>query len=334
MQLVDNKIVLLGVVFLAACTPDAPVEEGPPAEPVVVYAAYGDKTYLPTLFNEFTQDTGIIVIVRNGSLPGIVDDVLGDRVSPPADMLITPSVAGVWRVAEEGELRPNYSAVVAANVPTWLRDPDKYWLALSYRKAVIVYDSGEFDAGELSTYEGLAAEKFRRKTCLTSSELTVNRTVIAMLINKLGARNTELAVRSWVANLAQPVYANEEQLLQALATGVCAVGIVSSSAAATMVNGDLQVHTPAETYVDIEAVGVTRHARNPDAAIALVDWMLQRDIQIRHAAQNSAFPGTRGKGITSRTFAIPVMNWTTRSKPTPNPACGTDPYLRRSRYHQ
>ena len=224
MQLVVNKITQSGLAFLclalvAACTPEAPVEEAPPPDPLVVYTAYSDKTYLPTLFNEFTQDTGIIVIVRNGSAPGIVDDVIGDRVTPPADMLITPSVAGVWRVAEEGELRPNYSTLVEANVPSWLRDPDKYWLALSYQKAVLVYKSDEFDASELSAYEDLAAEKFRRKVCLTSSELAINRTVIAMLISKLGTRNAELAVRSWVANLAQPVFANEEQLLQALASG-------------------------------------------------------------------------------------------------------------------
>ena len=51
-------------------------------------------------------------------------------------------------------------------------------------------------------------------------------------------------------------------------------------------------------------------------------------------AQNSADPGTRGNGITSRMFAIPVMNCTTRSKPRPKPACGTEPYRRRSVYHQ
>lgn len=297
MQLVASKIThsasalsaLAAALWVAACTPEAPVEEPPPAEPLVVYTAYSDKTYLPTLINEFTQDTGIIVIVRNGSVPGIVDDVIDDRVSPPADLLITPSVAGVWRVAEAGELRPNYSAVVADKVPGWLRDPDKFWSALSYQKAVIVYDPEEFEADELSAYEDLAAEKFRRKVCLTSSELPLNRAVIAMLTSKLGARNTELAVRSWVANLAQPVYASEELLLQALASRTCAVGIVSSGAATTLSDNNLQVHTPAETYVDIEAAGITRHARNPDAAIALIDWMLQRDVQIRHADQTSAF---------------------------------------------
>jgi iron(III) transport system substrate-binding protein len=281
--------VLAGVI-VTACTREAPVEAAPPAEPVVVYSAYADKTYLPKLFNEFTQQTGTIVVVRNGSVPGIVDDVIEDRVTPPADLLITPSVAGIWRAAEEGELRPNYSSVIADNVPAWLRDADNFWLALSYQKAVIVYDPNEIDATEMSAYEDLAAEKFRRKLCLTSSESAINRAVIAMLMNKLGARNAELAVRSWVANLAQPVFANEELLLKALASGSCAVGIVTSRAAATMTDGNLQVLTPAEVYVDIEATGVTRHARNPDAAVALIDWMLQQDIQKRHAAASHAFP--------------------------------------------
>ena len=295
MQLVARNFAHLGLAFMVmamvtACTPDAPVEEAPPLEPLVVYTAYSDKTYLPTLFNEFTQDTGIIVIVRNGGVPGIVDDVIADRVTPRADMLLSPSVADMWRVAEADQLRPNYSTVIAENVPSWLRDPDKFWTALSYQKAVLVYDPDEIDISELSTYEDLAAEEFRRKVCLSSSALSINRAVIAMLIPKLGVRNTELAVRSWVANLAQPVFATEEQLLQAIESGNCAVGIVSSRAAAAISGSNLEVHTPAETYVDIEAVGVTRHARNPEAAIALIDWMLQRDVQIRHAAQTSAFP--------------------------------------------
>lgn len=280
----------MSMALVIACTPEAPVAEAPPLEPLVVYTAYSDKTYLPALFNEFTQDTGIIVIVRNGVVPGIVDDVIGDRVTPPADMLITPSAAGMWRVAEAGQLRPNYSAVMAENVPAWLRDPDKLWTALSYQKAVLVYDPQQIDVGDLTAYEDLAAEEFRRKLCLSSSELSLNRAVIAVLTSKLGARDTELAVRSWVANLAQPVFASEELLLRALVSGECAVGIMSSATAAGISDNNLQAHEVAQTTVDIEAVGVTRHAHNPEAAIALIDWMLQKDFQTRHAAQTTAFP--------------------------------------------
>ncbi len=41
--------------------------------------------------------------------------------------------------------------------------------------------------------------------------------------------------------------------------------------------------------------------------------------------QNSALPGARGKGITSRMLPIPVTNCTARSKPSPKPECGTVP---------
>lgn len=278
-------------VVTAACSRDDPPSSPPEATaveqaPVVVYSAYGDKTYLPSLFNEFTQKTGTVVIVRNGEVPGILDDVIQKRSTPPADLLITPSVAGVWRVAEESELRPNYSTVVEG-VPAWLKDPDKYWVALSYQTAVIVFDPDQVDATALGTYEDLADESLRRKLCLSSSRLAINRSVIAMLLEKLGKRDAELAVRGWVANLARPAFDSETRLLQAIDSGECAVGVVSSSSIA---GTRLGVHTPDSTYFDIEAIGVTRHARNPEDAAVLVDWLLSPAVQERHAAHTGRLP--------------------------------------------
>ena len=43
------------------------------------------------------------------------------------------------------------------------------------------------------------------------------------------------------------------------------------------------------------------------------------------ASQNSAVPGVRAKGMTSRMLATPVTNISMRSKPRPKPACGTVP---------
>src|SRR5579884_2245875 len=50
--------------------------------------------------------------------------------------------------------------------------------------------------------------------------------------------------------------------------------------------------------------------------------------------QNSAEPGVRGAGITSRIFFMPVTYMSMRSRPRPKPECGAVPYFRRSRYHQ
>jgi len=280
---------LLSACLLAACAEKPPEDvtappaaEAPAGKSVVVYAAYEDKNYLPTLFNEFTQDTGIVVIVRNGEIPGIVDDVIESRTEPLADVLITPSAYDMWRVSEEGELRPNYSELVTANIAEWARDPDKYWLALGYRQAEIIYVAGEVDPAAITAYQDLAGEAFRRKLCLSTSALAVNRSVIAMLMQQLGRRDAELAVRGWVANLAQPPFDTEAELVQALARGDCAVGIASGG---TTAGTRLQVMTPEQASVEIEAVGVTRHAHNPDEAFALVDWLVRDDVQRRHAEQ-------------------------------------------------
>ena len=290
------------VLLLAACTPETPPAVPQSALPVVVYAAYEDKTYLPALLEEFTRDTGILVIVRNGTLPGIIDDVLQDRVSPPADVLLTPSVAGVWRAAEEGQLRPNYSAQLAS-VPAWLRDPDNYWVALSYQIAVIAYDPQQFAAADLAAYESLALPQFRQKLCLSSSALPINRSVIAMLLQKLGTREAELAVRGWVANLAAPPFDTEQELVGALESGTCAAAIVSAGIAATGRN--VALRTPDQTSAAAEAMGITRHARNPEGAAQLVDWLLQHQVQARHAATVAASPAaTDVEGIGLRTAAI------------------------------
>ena len=153
--------------------------------------------------------------------------------------------------------------------------------------------------------------------CLTSAALPINRAVIAQLMRKLGARETELMVRSWVANLAQPVFASEEQLLAAIASGDCAVGIVSSNTALPAGNTDLQTLIPDEAYADAEAMGITRHARNPDGAALLIDWLLQEDVQERHAQYMSAHPvigaALRGPAL------VHVATQSCRS----NQACGT-----------
>ena len=284
---------MLGIALLVACTPEQSAEEWPALEPVVIYAAYKDRVYLPALFEGYTKETGVVVIVRYGDAPGIVDDVIDRRVSPGADLLLVPSVAEIWRAAEEGALRPIYSAFVHDRVPTWLRDPDEFWVALSYRTAVLVYNPEVVGADRLSAYETLAESQFRGHVCLSSSSFPINRTVIATLIDEIGIRNTELAVRGWVANLAVPAFDSEAELLRAFQSGDCSIGIVSSQAAALAAQNNEDSHfelfTLAVNYSDIDGIGIARHAQNPDGARALLEWLLSKNIQKQHASQTMAF---------------------------------------------
>jgi iron(III) transport system substrate-binding protein len=267
-------------MLLAACSP---------ADQVVVYASFEDKTYLPALFDTYTKETGTIVIVRQGKSQAIVEDVIENEIAPPADVLLTPSVRGIYRAAEEGALRPIPKVILEKNVPLTLRDPDGLWAALTYRNALIVYDPEVVATEHVAGVESLAKPEFRGQLCLSSSSNSNNLTVIAGLIDTLGLHDAELTVRGWVANLARLPFETESKLLGAIETGDCGIGVISSQSAGE-VAGKLATYESALASVDIEGIGIARHARNPDGALRLVEWFLSDRIQERHAAFVSSHP--------------------------------------------
>jgi len=272
---------LLAILLVTACDSE-PEEPRVRYETVVVYAAYDDKDYLPALFADFTAESRIPVTVRYGDAKQLVDEVIANRGSPPADVLLTTNVADAWRAADEGGLRPIAAANVAG-VAANLRDPDNLWTAMSMSVITI---AGGPDAEQVppTTYSELARPIYSGSLCLSSSSLSANRALIAMLISELGLKPAERIVRGWVRNLAVPVFESEDALVEALAAGTCDYAIVSDSVVAT---GRI---LPDTAYVDIEGIGIARHARYPESAEKLVNWLLSADVQVRHASGTKAHP--------------------------------------------
>src|SRR5210317_723766 len=147
---------LVAALTLTACerpTNEPAAPESRP-EPVVVYASYEDENYLPSLFAAFTRETGIPVTVRHRPEQQIVDEVIEKRGSPPADVLLTRSVHGIWRAADEGALRPLQSETVSGFAPGWLRDPDGYWTAIGFSTLDVVCNaSSGADCDAAAAYE-------------------------------------------------------------------------------------------------------------------------------------------------------------------------------------
>lgn len=276
---------LAAVLALCACEKPAvePAERESRPEPVVVYASYADEGYLPSLFAAFTQETGIPVTVRHREERQNVDEVIEKRGSPAADVLLTGSVHGVWLAADEGALLPLQSEKIPAVVPDWLRDPDGYWTATGFATIDIVCNANnQVDCDAIDKYEDLGKPEFESRVCLSSSSLAVNRILIAKLIADHGVRPTEIIVRGWIANLALPSFESEQALLQAVEAGTCAVGVVSSVALHSFGRPTVVATLPQPGYVDVEAVGIGRHARSPDAARRLIEWFVAHESQAAH----------------------------------------------------
>jgi iron(III) transport system substrate-binding protein len=241
--------------------------------PVVVFAAFEDDAALRELMGEYTEASGMRVIIRRGAAEEIVNDVIENRITPAADVLMTRSVVGVWRAAEEGALRAIVSDAVVDRAPAWLRDPDSLWTSTDSRMAVIAYDAAAVNIDNDLAYTSLAEQRFAGDLCLSSSRNLLNQLVVAMLIDELGVRDTQAIVRGWIENLALPVLDSDSDVLAAIGSGQCKLGLVSHS---SLSDTSLSSHAPAGAFADVDAVGIARHARNPDGALALLDWLTAR----------------------------------------------------------
>ena len=271
--------------------------EGAAATPVVVYSARAEHLIRP-IFDAYTAETGVPIRYTTDSEQPLIQKLLAEGATTPADLLLTVDAGNLWYAAERGALRPTDSDVLRANVPEHLRDPDGMWFALSVRARTIVYDTRAVDAAELADYAGLADAQWRGRLCLRTAEKVYNQSLVAMLIADLGEARTEEIVRGWVANLATDVFANDTQLIEAMAAGRCAVGVVN-----TYYFGRLQVDNPdipigvfwpsaanGGVHVNVSGAGVTRHASNPEGARALLEWMSSPAAQALFGGDNLEYP--------------------------------------------
>ena len=280
-----TSVLAFVAVALFACDskPDTQRQEA-----IVVYAATTDEAYLPEFFSSFTAETGVPVTIRYGDDTALVDDVIADRGSPPADVLLTTNVADIWRAADKGALRPIQSPRLA-KVSDALQDADGFWVAVNYRMTVIAATRQPGDRQPVD-YPDLADPRFRGQLCLVSSRLAISRSLVAMLIAELGARPAELVVRGWVQNLALPPFDTQQKLLAAIRSGTCDYGILSES----IVDSGVHTIVPEPAYFDIDGIGIARHARYPESAQRLVDWVLAENAALIDSAVNERNIGLAG----------------------------------------
>ncbi|MFZ9872826.1 MAG: Fe(3+) ABC transporter substrate-binding protein [Steroidobacteraceae bacterium] len=267
------------------------------AEPVVVYSARNEQLIKP-LFDRFTAETGIPVRFTTADAAVLIERLTAEGKNSPADMLMTVDAGELWNAANRGLLQPTRSKILETNIPATLRDPGNRWVGLSQRARTIVYHPARVDTRKLSTYEDLANPMWRGRLCLRSSKKVYNQSLVAMMIKTRGEAATETTLRGWVANLAAPPFANDNQVMEAIAAGQCDVGIVNTYYLGRLLQK--QPDFPVKvfwanqrgdgTHVNVSGAGITRHARNPAGAQKLLEWLSTGDAQRLFAGSNMEYP--------------------------------------------
>ena len=181
-----------------------------------------------------------------------------------------------------------------------MRDPEHLWVSLAARARTIVYNTeltSDVERKSIVDYAALADASWRKRLCLASSTVAGNGSLIAMLINDHGVRETELIVRGWRANLATFVFTDDARLLEAIAAGQCAVGVADSSEIARYLQKDPDANVAPHWFseggvlhINASGGGVTRHAQNPEGAASLLEWLTSDAANALFAALILEFP--------------------------------------------
>jgi iron(III) transport system substrate-binding protein len=267
------------------------------AETLVVYSARNEQLIKP-VFDAYTRETGVQVKFTTGDAAVLTERLAAEGRNSPADVLMTVDAGELWNAAERGLLQPVKSEVLERNVPAHLRDPGGRWFGLSMRARTIAYSPKRVDPATLSTYEALATPAWKGRLCLRTSKKVYNQSLVATMIAAQGEAVTERIVRGWVANLATDVFANDTQLLEAIAAGQCDVGIVNTYYYGRIVKErpDFPVKLfwanqgAGGVHVNISGAGIARHSRRAAAATRFLEWLSGSAAQAHFAAVNMEFP--------------------------------------------
>ena len=190
-------------------------------ETITVYSGRSQNLIGP-LLQRFAEDTGIDVQVRYG---GSTDLALllqeeGDRT--PADVFISRSPGPIGFLAERGLLAELDDEVLGL-APS---SPSGYWVALTGRQRVLVYNKDLFDPADLPTsIHELTDEKWLGRVALAPTNGSFQD--FFTLFRLSDGDDVALAWLTALHDGGAPVYPNNVSIVQAVARGEIELGLVN-----------------------------------------------------------------------------------------------------------
>jgi iron(III) transport system substrate-binding protein len=265
------------------------------------------------LYEGFTKKTGIKVNLVEAKAEELIERIKSEGANSPADLIITVDAGNLWRAKDAGILQPVSSPILTSAIPANLRDPNNQWFGLSKRARVIMYNKDKVKPSDLSTYEALTDPKWKGRILVRSSGNVYNQSLVGSMIPVLGAQKTEEWARGLVANFARPPEGNDTAQIKAVAAGRGDIAIAntyyiarllkSSKADEKAIAQKVGVFFPNQgnrgTHINICGGGVVKTAKNKDAAIKFLEYLVSKEAQEMFANRNNEYPVISGVNIDS-----------------------------------
>ena len=253
------------------------------------------------LYQQFTAKTGIQVKLLEAKDDSLIERLRQEGKNTPADVLVLVDAARLERASSLDLLQPARSAALLRSVPLTLRDSKGRWVGLTRRVRVVLVNPALVKAASIRTYADLANPALRGKVCLRDRKSVYNQSLVASQLLLRGDSQTRSWVKAMTSNVTQPYFSSDIPLIRALGNGQCGVGLVNTYYLARLLNGEsgpadralarkLKVVFPKPAHVNISGAGITRYAKNPQAALKLIEFLASPVGGKGYAEANHEYP--------------------------------------------
>ena len=309
-----NKMIFSGRSVIAGLIAGAALLGVNPsfADDVNLYSAR-QPFLIDPLLKAFTQKTSIkvnMVYLKKGML----ERLKAEGINSPADMVLTADIGNLNNLVEAGLLQPTTSEVLETSIPAHLRHPDGLWFGLTTRARVIFTHKDRVKAGEIESYEDLAAPHMKGRVCTRSGKHVYNVSLLASIIAASGEQAAENWARGLKDNLARKPQGNDRGQVKAVYQGECDVALGNTYYMGKMATNEkdpaqkkwaaaVNIVFPNQknrgTHINISGAGITKSATNKGNALKLIEFLVSDTAQKIYAEGNFEYPVKSGVALHS-----------------------------------
>jgi iron(III) transport system substrate-binding protein len=276
---------------------------GAQADEVNIYSAREENLIKPIL-DIYSERTGVTINLVTGGADELTQRLELEGANSPADLLLTVDVGRLYRAKEAGLLQSVTSDVLSSVIPAQYRDSEGEWFGVSLRSRVVIYDKANVSPDDLSSYADLADPKWAGKICVRSSSNIYNQSLVASMIGHNGVEATEAWAKGFVSNFARNPQGGDREQISAVAVGQCQLAISNTYYLAGMLQSANEAEREAAeavavffpdqegngAHVNVSGAAVTKAAKNRDAAVKLIEFLVSEEAQAWYAETNNEFP--------------------------------------------
>ncbi len=254
---------------------------------------------------EFTNETGIKTNVVY-SKTGLAERLQAEGENSPADIILTVDIARLYVYKDKDLLASIESKKLEKNIPQHLRSPDNTWFGLSKRSRVIVVSKDSDASEKIKRIEDLSDPQWKGKICSRPGSHVYNRALMASIIAAHGEVKAEEWAKGLVSNLARRPQGNDRAQVKAIYEGQCEIGIINNYYFGKLKFSDdpkqrewtknLKLIFPNQeegdrgSHVNISGGGVVKFSKNKEEAIALLEFLTDKNAQNLYGEINFEYP--------------------------------------------